>query len=436
MKRVHRLSLAPVSQKQRGMVVSIWAVRQQQRAPGVCERLDCWAFFPQCGVFLKDSGAAWMNAFDRLVIRQLLVGVIFVSAVLTGVIWLTQSLRFIDWIVNRGLDAASFLHLIMLLLPNFLVIILPVAVLATILFTYTRLINDRELVVLRAVGVSPLGMARPAIVVALFVTACAYAMHLVIVPSANQALKALQWEIRYNVSHVLLEEGAFNDFGDGITVYVRERSGDEQLRGILVHDRRDPRKVYTLMAERGALVRGQGDSSRVILFNGSRQEVDAQSHGLSILYFERYAFELQESRGGADARRRDPRERRLGELLDVRNDPSVEPKDHGRYLVAAHHRLTAPLSVLAYALIGLACLLAGPFRRSGQAPHNAVAIAIVVFLGLGALGVENLAARQPRLVPLIYLFALVPPVIAAAFLVKAPDIGWRDRLALPVLFRS
>lgn len=369
-----------------------------------------------------------MNAFDRLVIRQLLVGVIFVSAVLTGVIWLTQSLRFIDWIVNRGLDAGSFLHLIMLLLPNFLVIILPIAVFTTILFTYTRLINDREVVVMRAVGVSPLGLARPGIIVALLVTGCAYAMHLVVVPSANQALKALQWEIRYNVSHVLLEEGAFNDFGDGITVYVRERSGDEQLRGILVHDSRDPARIYTLMAERGALVRGQGGGSRVILFNGSRQEVDEQNHSLSILYFERYTFELDDSRDGAVERHRDARERRLGELLDVRNDPTVEPRDHGRFLVTAHHRLTAPLSALVYALIGLACLLTGSFRRSGQAPLNALAIAIAVFLGLAALGVENIAARQPRLVPLMYVFALVPAIVGLAVLAGTQGVRWGGRL--------
>lgn len=366
-----------------------------------------------------------MNAFDRLVIQQLLVGVIVVSAVLTGIIWLTQSLRFIDWIVNRGLDSASFLHLIMLLLPDFLVIILPIAVFTTILFVYTRMINDREMIVMRAVGVGPLGLARPAIVVALLVTGCAYAMHLLVVPSANRALRALQWEIRYNVSHVLLEEGAFNDFGDGITLYVRERSGDEQLRGILAHDSRDPAKIYTLMAERGALVRGHDGRSRVILFNGSRQEVDKQNHSLSILYFERYAFELSESPDGAVERHRDARERPLGELLDVKNDAEVAPRDYGRFLVAAHHRLTAPLSVLTYALIGLACLLRGPFRRSGQAPLNGIAIVVVVFLGLSALGVENLAARHLSLLPLMYVFALVPPVAGFAVLAGVKGIRWR-----------
>jgi lipopolysaccharide export system permease protein len=372
-----------------------------------------------------------MNAFDRLVIRQLLVGVIMVSAVLTGVIWLTQSLRFIDWIVNRGLDSASFLHLIMLLLPDFLVIILPIAVFTTVLFVYTRMINDREMVVMRAVGVGPLGLARPAIIVALLVTACAYAMHLLAVPSANRALRALQWEIRYNVSHVLLQEGTFNDFGDGITLYVRERSGDDQLRGILAHDSRDPAKIYTLMAERGALARGHGGSSRVILFNGSRQEVDKQNHSLSILYFERYAFELSDSPEGAVERRRDARERSLGELLDVKNDPTVAPRDHGSFLVAAHHRLTAPLSALTYAMIGLACLLRGPFRRSGQAPLNGIAIAIVVFLGLGALGVENIAARQPRVLPLMYIFALVPAIAAFAVLAGVKGIRWRSARAVP-----
>ena len=49
-----------------------------------------------------------MNAFTRYVLRQLLVGMVLVTASLTCVIWLLQSLRFVEMIVNRGLTAADF----------------------------------------------------------------------------------------------------------------------------------------------------------------------------------------------------------------------------------------------------------------------------------------------------------------------------------------
>ena len=50
-------------------------------------------------------------------------------------------------------------------------------------------------------------------------------------------------------TQMLLREGAFNQIAPGLTMYVRERDGQE-LRGILVHDARDSTAVITLLAER------------------------------------------------------------------------------------------------------------------------------------------------------------------------------------------
>ncbi len=63
-----------------------------------------------------------MNGFTKYVLRQLFVGMVLVTLGLTTIIWLSQSLRFIEMIVNRGLTAGMFVYLTMLPLPNFLVI--------------------------------------------------------------------------------------------------------------------------------------------------------------------------------------------------------------------------------------------------------------------------------------------------------------------------
>ena len=52
----------------------------------------------------------------------------FFLLALTGVIWLSQSLRFVDMIVNKGLSAGYFLYLSSMVLPSVLSIILPIAV--------------------------------------------------------------------------------------------------------------------------------------------------------------------------------------------------------------------------------------------------------------------------------------------------------------------
>ena len=119
---------------------------------------------------------------DRYVIRQILAAMIIVVVSLTCVIWLSQSLRFIDMIVNRGLPLATFIYFTILLMPTWLSLVLPIACFASTMFVYSRMASDRELVVLTASGLGPLGLARPAIIVSIIVTLLGYLLSLYLVP--------------------------------------------------------------------------------------------------------------------------------------------------------------------------------------------------------------------------------------------------------------
>ncbi len=52
-----------------------------------------------------------MNSISTYIFRQTAFVMIFVTVVLSFVIWLTQSLRFVDMVVNRGLPITDFLWL-------------------------------------------------------------------------------------------------------------------------------------------------------------------------------------------------------------------------------------------------------------------------------------------------------------------------------------
>ena len=68
-----------------------------------------------------------MRRYFAYIFRQLIGPMLVVTFSLTGVIWLTQSLRFIDLIINKGLSFWLFLYLTLLLLPSLLTVILPIA---------------------------------------------------------------------------------------------------------------------------------------------------------------------------------------------------------------------------------------------------------------------------------------------------------------------
>ncbi len=363
-----------------------------------------------------------MDSFSRYVFRQLTVGMILVTTGLTAVIWLSQSLRFVDMIVNRGLTAGMFMYLTMLLLPNFLTIILPIALFTVVVFTYSRMIGDRELVVMQAAGVSPHSLAKPAFILAFITIFLGYVLNIYLLPKSYRMFRELQWDFRYGYSHVLLQEGAFNTVTRDITVYVRERSGDGELRGILVRDTRDPEAPQTLMAARGVAFKA-GDAMRIAMFNGNRQQVDRSTRQLSILYFDKFSIDLEAPGNRGMERYREARERTLGELLTMERDNLTNPKDFGKFTVEGHKRLSSPLTALGFTLIGLACLIAGGTSRRGQPRRIVLAVALVVAGQAATLGLENICARNLELIPLMYVNVAIPVIIGYVAMYYAPRGG-------------
>jgi lipopolysaccharide export system permease protein len=357
-----------------------------------------------------------MTGITRYVLRQLTVGMIFVSIALACVLWLTQSLRFVELIVSKGISVWTFLKLTLLLMPTFLVVIIPISLFAVVLFTYNKLNADRELVVLRAAGFSHWTLARPAMILAGATAALGLFMTLWLIPWAVQSFRELQWGIRNDLTSVLLQEGAFNKFGSGLTIYVRSRSPEGELLGILVHDKRNPDKPVTLMAERGALVVGPA-GPRVLMLNGNRQQVPQGTGQFSVLYFDSYTVDLASTSGAGSERFRDARERTFMELINA-SEAELGPADYRRAKVELHQRLTSPLYSIGFTAVALAILLTAGFDRRGQTATILKAVGAMVIIQAAALGASNLATTRLSLIPLIYAAALLPIVGGCWFLLK------------------
>lgn len=364
-----------------------------------------------------------MKRIDKYIFRQLLLTTLVVAVALTCVVWLTQSLRFVEMIINRGLSAPLFAYFTLLLLPTFLSVILPVALLAAVLFTYNRLLTDSELVVLRAAGMSQFSLAKPALVLAVLVTLIGYSLTIYLIPASYREFKDLQNLLRNSYSMVLLQEGVFNTIMKGVTVYVRRRTSAGELLGIIVHDSRAPERPVTMMAEQGAIVAGD-KGPRVVMGAGNRQEMNRKDGRLTLLYFDQYNFDISAVGPATENRWREPRERFLDELFY----PMEMEKTLWNFYklrIEGHYRLAQPPMTLAIILVALAFMLAGEFSRRGQTRRIMAAVTIVLAMEIALLGIKNQGQFMPALTPLMYLLTVVPG--AAAILVISPRRGTRRR---------
>lgn len=368
-----------------------------------------------------------MKGISRYVLWQILGTLAFVAIAVTAAIYLTQSLRLIDLIVNRGVTFGLFFYMTVLILPGFLVIVLPIAVFTSVAFVYNRLTMESELVVMRAAGLSQFYLAGPALLVAGAVTIICYTLTLYIMPVTYREFRDLQLTVRNEYSSVLLQEGVFNTVGDGLTVFVRARTADGQLRGILVHDSRVADRPITAMAETGAIVQSP-DGPRVIMRNGNRQEVSKDTGRLSLLYFDRYTFDISSTREAIESRWLEPRERFLPELFWPSNSLD-DVKNYGKLRAEGHQRLVSPLYALSFTCIVLAFLLSGEFNRRGQSRLVLGATLAMIAVQAAGLALNSFAARMPALVPLMYLNASLPIAAGLYYLARPRQRTPRRRLA-------
>jgi lipopolysaccharide export system permease protein len=142
-----------------------------------------------------------------------------------------------------------------------------------------------------------------------------------------------------------------------------------------------------------------------------------------VLTFAEDTVDLATAGKGGDQRIREVSEMSLHELLHP--DPTQIPeRDFGKLAVEAHHRLTQPITSVAFALVAVASVLTGGFRRHGNLARPAAAVGMLVGLLAAALAVSSLATRNMALLPLIWLEAILPGV-AAAWILFAPNAAER-----------
>ncbi len=363
-----------------------------------------------------------ITRIDRYVLGQLTLALVLVTTGLVALIWLTQSLRFIQIIVNRGLSPLVFIKLTLLLVPSFVATILPITCFIVVLFVYARLAADRELTVMRTAGMSDLALARPALAVAGIAMLLCYFFNIVLVPASLNAFRAYEFEIRNEIAAFLLEPGVFTTVAPHVTVYVQSRGQDNSLKGILIEDGRQSDSPATILASSGQLsITRQGPV--VELEHGSREQLDPKTGRLDLLTFERNSINLASSQQSNFMNLADAAEAPLSQLLHPA--PWLTAAQKSKWLVEAQRRLTQPLTVIGFTLIGLFANLGGAFRRHGGLQWPLTAVSAVTLLVALDLGVNNFATKHLALLPLMWLVAVLPGLISGGLLFLPPGLTLR-----------
>ena len=356
-----------------------------------------------------------MNRLGFYLFRQLAIAFIFATVAVTFVVLFTQSFRLLSLVIDNSSTILIFFQLLGLSVPTFLPLVLPLGLGVAIVFVYHKLAVDSELVVMRAAGISPMRLAIPALALAGVAAFLCYTLTLWLTPAANRGLVALQYEVRDSYAVFLSRPGNFNDITNGLTFYARRRGTNGALEGILIHDVRHPEAPVTIMADAGQVV-STSDAPQIVIFNGRRQEMNIATGKLSELAFDQYVLDLNALRNTETKRLPDAREQTLFELLDPTPEMLAGKVTHDHLVAELATRLSSPLLTVAFALIGLAGILAGEFNRRGMGRRILIAGAAIVFVQAVFMSVNNIVPRDLWFGVLLPLTAIVPACLGFALL--------------------
>lgn len=350
-----------------------------------------------------------MKKLNLYIMKQIFIGFLLVTFSLMSIIWLTQSLRFVDLITNNGIPVSIFAEMTSLLMPRIFTVLAPISLFAAVLFVYNRMLADRELVVMQSAGISPWQNAKPAVIFGLIMTVFNFYVYNYGIPWAEKTFNDLQWQVKNDVSHLMFREGEFTSMQNGLTVFITTHEKDGSLAGILVNDERNPKSKVTLSAEKGRVVYTD-NGPKIIMVNGARQAINTDDNQFTSVAFERYSvdFGMKEtsSRKAAGVR-----EKTLSELLNARSIPGLSEKEVNRYLVEGNRRLLNPFYNLLFALLGCTGLLVGNFNRRGQAKIISASIVAMVIIQALDLSFGNLAVKHISLLPLVYINLILPLLV-------------------------
>lgn len=359
-----------------------------------------------------------MARFDRYMLSQLMVLFGFFSLVLVAVYWINRAVKLFDRLIGDGQTAMVFAEFTALTLPSVIRVVMPIAGFAATLYVTNRISTESELTVMRATGVSPWRLTRPALYFGLIVGLMLSMLTHFLVPASLQQLQLREAEISQNLSARLLTEGTFLHPSDRVTFYIREITPEGRMNDVFLSDRRDPSESITYTAAAAYLVR-QESGPALVMIDGLTQRLSRPANQLTTTHFSDLSYNISGFLSADDIRKPQLRHFSTYEMLTTPVHIQVRTGvSKGAFAEELHTRFVQPLFALSAVLLGFATLLSGGFSRFGVWRQIVLALLLLVLIKALEGVFTDPVLEDPALWPLLYLPSVLGVLLSALMLAR------------------
>ena len=231
-----------------------------------------------------------MKIISRYVLKEHVGPFVFALSALTSLMLLQYIARRFGDLVGRGLSWQVITEFFLLSIPFTVAMTLPMAVLVSVLYAFSRLASENEITALKAGGVSTRALMRPALLSSILLAFFMLWFNDQVLSRANHELATLQMAIFRTKPTFALKEQVINTVKEG-QLYLRagyiDRDQNGRMRDVTIYDVSDARKRRTIYADSGTLQLAPNRRDLLMhLYHGMMMSVPTnQSEQLDRIYY-------------------------------------------------------------------------------------------------------------------------------------------------------
>ena len=348
--------------------------------------------------FAHVSSVTMKRIINFYLIREISSLFVLGIAIFTLILLMGRLIKLTDLVIARGVPLVEVFRMIAYLMPSFLVFTIPMAFLLAVLLAFGRLSSDNEITVMKSGGISLLQLMPPVIVCGIVAALITLAAGVVGIPWGNSAFKNLSFEVlKQNVSATISEK-VFWDEIPGIILYTDHYDDKRQaLKGVIIHDGRDPQRPLTIFAEGGTVGTAADKSSVNLVLNKGSIHASGKDNEYRLVNFGEYIMTI--SSPTKENIKLNQLDMSVAELNRHINDPATPQQKRLGMGAELHSRFALPFASLVFAV--LAVPLGMQNRRSGKSAGFTTSIAILLAYYLLLSLMRTLAER-----------GILPPMLA------------------------
>ncbi len=174
--------------------------------------------------------------------------------IINAILFLGRLVPLLNVIFDFGVGAGDFLRLCAYMLPKLMMFSIPMASMTAVIVAMTRMVNDNEIMALKATGIGLLRLLPPVIVIALSTSLLTYFSAVTLIPQGTLAMKSLFLQMAQEKIDKGIQPGQFSEGISNVVLYIDAVDHEtRQWQGVYVSDMRHGDAPLTIVAKTGSL---------------------------------------------------------------------------------------------------------------------------------------------------------------------------------------